>query len=352
MNKSNHFFQNIIKPFKLNSRKEGQEEDLEKLAAEEHKDFAFQTLVSATKNFHHQNKLGHGEFGPVFKGRLEDGREIVVKRLSHNLFQMVKELTKEARLLTRVQHRNVVNLLGYCVHPEKLLVYEYVVNESLDKFIFGSTNQDSFDWKRRYDIICGIARGLRYLHEGSHECFIHRDLKASNILLDEKWVPKIADFGMATLYPEDLTRFNTRVADTNGYMAPEYAMHGSLTLKTDVYSFGVLLLEIISGQKNSNFTMVSDCKNLLDWAYKMYKKGKAVEIIEARLVSLVDPDQVMACVKIGLLCTQSDPQLRPTMDHVVMMLSKKSSALDEPTRPGIPGTRYRRSWASDVATNT
>ncbi|XP_024967017.1 cysteine-rich receptor-like protein kinase 10 [Cynara cardunculus var. scolymus] len=250
------------------------------------------------------------------------------------------------RLLTRVQHRNVVNLIGYCVHPEKLLVYEYVVNGSLDELLFESGDRDSLDWKRRYDVICGVARGLRYLHQDSHECFIHRDMKASNVLLNEKWVPKIADFGMARLYPEDQTRVNTRVADTNGYVAPEYAMHGNLTVKTDVYSFGVLVLEIVSGQKNLSFSLDSDCQNLLDWAYKMYKKGKGFEIMDSRLGSSVAHDQVEACVQIGLLCTQSDPQLRPTMDRVVTMLSKKSGALDEPIRPGIPGTRYRRSRAS------
>ncbi|KAI3772336.1 hypothetical protein L6452_03519 [Arctium lappa] len=222
MNISSNFLQNIIKPFKSTSRKEEQEEDLEKIAAEEHKDFTFQTLISATRNFHPDNKLGHGDFGPVFKGKLEDGRVIVVKKLSHS-YQIVKDFTKELRLLTRVQHHQ--------------------------------------------------------------------------------------------------TRVNTRVADTNGYMSPEYAMHGNLTVKTDVYGFGVLVLEIVSGQKNSSFSRDSDSQNLLDWAYKMYKKGEGFEIMDSRLGSSIVRDQVEACVRIGLLCTQSDPKLRPTMDRVVMMLS-------------------------------
>ncbi|XP_023742281.1 cysteine-rich receptor-like protein kinase 43 [Lactuca sativa] len=343
MTKSNSFFHNLVKRFKLSSSKESQEEELEAIAAQEQKIFSFQTLVSATKNFHPDNKLGQGGYGPVFKGKLDDGREIAVKKLSQTSTQGKKEFTTEAKLLARVQHRNVVNLLGFCGYPEKLLVYEYVVHESLDKLLFSSGNRKALDWKRRYNIIVGVARGLLYLHEDSHDRIIHRDIKASNILLDDKWIPKIADFGMARLYPEDQTHINTRVAGTNGYMAPEYVMHGNLSVKVDVYSFGVMVLELVSGQKNSAFNLDPECENLLDWAYKLYKKGKSLEILESKLYSSSDLDEVSACIKIGLLCTQSDPGQRPTMRRVVVMLTKKSGVLDEPSRPGIPGTRYRRS---------
>lgn len=343
MTKSKSFFHNLVKPFKLSSSKDSQEEELEEIAAQEQKIFSFQTLVSATKNFHPNHKLGQGGYGPVFKGKLEDGRDIAVKKLSQSSNQGKKEFTNEAKLLARVQHRNVVSLLGFCVNPEKLLVYEYVVHESLDKFLFSSGNRDVLDWKRRYNIILGVARGLLYLHEDSHDRIIHRDIKASNILLDDKWVPKIADFGMARLYPEDQTHINTRVAGTNGYMAPEYAMHGNLSVKVDVYSFGVMVLELVSGHKNSGFKFDPECENLLDWAYKLYKKGKSHEILESKLGSSADLDEVSACIQIGLLCTQSDPRERPTMRRVVVMLTKKTGLLDEPSRPGIPGTRYRRS---------
>ncbi|KAL7163548.1 hypothetical protein ACSBR2_039619 [Camellia fascicularis] len=263
----------------------------------------------------------------------------------------------EAKLLARVQHRNVVNLLGYCAHgAEKLLVYEYVVHESLDKYLFKS-GRDVLDWKRRYDIITGIARGLLYLHEGSHNVITHRDIKASNILLDDKWIPKIADFGMARLFPEDQSHVNTRVAGTNGYMAPEYVMHGRLSPKADVYSFGVVVLELISGQKNSNFNPSFGAQNLLEWAYKSYKKGKSLVVMDPTLASLASSavlEQVAMCVQIGLLCTQADPRNRPSMDRVVVMLSKKpgSAILEEPTRPGFPGSRYRsrRSNASSSFT--
>ncbi|KAI4357606.1 hypothetical protein L6164_001544 [Bauhinia variegata] len=343
MPKSKSFFHNIMRPFKFGSRREGNgENDLDRIAAQEQKVFAYETLASATKNFHPHHKLGQGGFGPVYKGKLDDGREIAVKKLSQSSNQGKKEFMNEAKLLARVQHRNVVNLLGYCAHGnEKLLVYEYVANESLDKLLFKSDRKEQLDWKRRFDIITGIARGLLYLHEDSHNCIIHRDIKASNILLDDKWIPKIADFGMARLFPEDQTHVNTRVAGTNGYMAPEYVMHGHLSIKADVFSFGVLVLELISGQRNSSFSQ-GDAQNLLDWAYKLYKKGRSLEIVDPALASSAVADQVAMCIQLGLLCTQGDPQLRPNMRRVVVMLSRKPGHMDEPTRPGVPGSRYRR----------
>ncbi|KAI3696283.1 hypothetical protein L1987_79295 [Smallanthus sonchifolius] len=329
------FFRQLIKPCT------GESEEVEKVAVpQEQKIFTIQSLICATNNF--ENKLGQGGFGPVFKGMLQDGREIAVKKLSATSKQGKREFTNEARLLACIQHRNVVSLLGYCVLPEKILVYEYVVNESLDKFLFKSANRDVLDWKRRYSIIDGVAQGLLYLHEDSYERIIHRDIKASNILLDKKWRPKIADFGMARLYPEDKTHVNTRVAGTNGYMAPEYAMHGNLSVKADVYSYGVVVLELVSGHKNSTFNLDPDCDNLLDWAYKLYEKGKSAEIMDPTLATSADPHQVATCTQIGLLCTQSDPKLRPTMRQVVVILSKQGGPLNEPTRPGYQGIKTRR----------
>ncbi|KAG8503534.1 hypothetical protein CXB51_001503 [Gossypium anomalum] len=338
-------------------------DDLEKIAQQEQKHFPFEILVAATKDFHPHQKLGEGGFGPVYRGKLDDGREVAVKKLSHSSRQGKKEFENEARLLARVQHRNVVNLLGYCVHgAEKLLVYEYVTNESLDKLLFKSNRKTELDWKRRYEIISGVARGLLYLHEDSHNRIIHRDIKAGNILLDDKWVPKIADFGMARLFPEDQTHVNTRVAGTNGYMAPEYVMNGRLSAKADVFSFGVVVLELISGQRNSSFNLDVDAHSLLEWitrapelsfpnlsfghlqrAYKLYKKGKSLEFMDPVLASSAVPEQVAMCIQIGLLCTQGDPQLRPDMRRVVILLSKRPGSLEEPTRPGVPGARHRRS---------
>ncbi|KAK6122396.1 hypothetical protein DH2020_043838 [Rehmannia glutinosa] len=327
MNKHKSFFKNLIKPLTSSSTRDQNEVDLEKIAEQEQKHFPFAALVAATNNFNPTQKLGEGGFGPVFQ-RSDQGK---------------KEFQNEAKLLARVQHKNVVNLVGYCVHDaERLLVYEYVANESLDKLLFKSDKRELLDWKRRHDVITGVAKGLLYLHEQAHCSIIHRDIKASNILLDDKWVPKIADFGMARLFPEDQTHVNTRIAGTNGYMAPEYLMHGNLSKKADVFSFGVVVLELISGQKNSAFNRDPDSQNLLDWAYKLYKKQRSIEIMDPILVSSADRDQIEMCVQIGLLCVQSDPQLRPDMDRVVTILSRKPSNLEEPIRPGYPGSRYRR----------
>ncbi|KAK7319147.1 hypothetical protein RJT34_03865 [Clitoria ternatea] len=342
--KSHSFLHSLVKHFKFGpSKEQNNEADIQKMAAQEQKIFHYETLVSATKNFNAIHKLGQGGFGPVYKGKLNDGREIAVKKLSQTSNQGKKEFMNEAKLLARVQHRNVVNLLGYCVHgTEKLLVYEYVAHESLDKLLFKSQKREELDWKRRLGIITGVAKGLLYLHEDSHHCIIHRDIKASNILLDDKWAPKIADFGMARLFPEDQSQVNTRVAGTNGYMAPEYVMHGKLSVKADVFSYGVLVLELITGHRNSSFNLDVDSQNLLDWAYKQYKKGKSLEIVDSALVPTMDAEQVGMCIQLGLLCTQGDPQRRPTMRRVVVMLSRKPGNMEEPTRPGVPGSRYRR----------
>ncbi|OIW00742.1 hypothetical protein TanjilG_09711 [Lupinus angustifolius] len=344
MDKSLSFLHSLVKHFKFGSTSgQNNEAELQRMASQEQKIFAYETLVVATKNFNATHKLGEGGFGPVYKGKLNDGREIAVKKLSQTSNQGKKEFLNEARLLARVQHRNVVNLLGYCVHGiEKLLVYEYVPHESLDKLLFKSQRRDELDWKRRFAIIKGVAKGLLYLHEDSHNCIIHRDIKASNILLDDKWSPKIADFGMARLFPEDQSQVNTRVAGTNGYMAPEYVMHGNLSVKADVFSYGVLVLELITGQRNSAFNLDVDAQSLLDWAYKQYKKGKSLDIVDSTLTSSMEPEQVAMCIQLGLLCTQGDPQLRPNMRRVVMTLSRKRGHMDEPMRPGTPGSRYRR----------
>ncbi|KAG2313051.1 hypothetical protein Bca4012_027632 [Brassica carinata] len=342
MTKPMNFFQNIIKPFKRTSNS-ALEDDIERIAALEQKVFSFQALVSATKDFNPTHKLGEGGFGPVFKGRLPDGRDIAVKKLSQASRQGKNEFVNEAKLLAKVQHRNVVNLWGYCTHgDDKLLVYEYVANESLDKVLFKSNRRSEIDWKQRFEIITGIARGLLYLHEDAPNCIIHRDIKAGNILLDEKWVPKIADFGMARLYQEDATHVNTRVAGTNGYMAPEYVMHGVLSVKADVFSFGVVVLELISGQKNSSFSMRHPDQTLLEWAYKLYKKGRTMEILDTEIAASADPEQVRLCVQIGLLCVQGDPHQRPAMRRVAMLLTRKPGHLEEPERPGVPGSRYGR----------
>ncbi|KAF5183143.1 S-receptor-like serine/threonine-protein kinase, partial [Thalictrum thalictroides] len=213
--------------------------------------YSLQDIVAATNNFSSEDKLGEGGFGPVFKGKLPCGKEVAVKRLSRKSGQGLEEFKNEIILIAKLQHRNLVRLLGYCVEgEEKILLYEYLPNKSLDAFIFANT-KEQLKWRKRLNIIEGIARGLLYLHRDSRLRIIHRDLKASNILLDEEMNPKISDFGMAKIFGGNENQGNTnRVVGTYGYMAPEYAMEGLFSVKSDVYSFGVLLLEIVSGKKN------------------------------------------------------------------------------------------------------
>ncbi|XP_068322759.1 cysteine-rich receptor-like protein kinase 10 isoform X2 [Pyrus communis] len=226
--------------------------------------FDFATIQAATSNFSDDHKLGEGGFGQVYKGILSDGQEVAVKRLSKNSGQGSEEFKNEMVLVAKLQHRNLVRLLGFCLEgEEKILVYEYVPNKSLDRFLFDPEKQGQLDWSRRYKIISGIARGIMYLHEDSRLRIIHRDLKASNILLDGEMNPKISDFGMARIFGVDQSQANTsRIVGTYGYMSPEYAMHGQFSIKSDLYSFGVLVLEIISGKKNSNFFQTDIAEDL------------------------------------------------------------------------------------------
>nr|VDD41209.1 unnamed protein product [Brassica oleracea] len=239
---------------KLKRRTTSEEPNLEEDISKDSMRFDFTMLQEATSQFSVENKLGEGGFGAVYKGVLSDGQEIAVKRLSQNAQQGEIEFKNEFLLVAKLQHRNLVKLLGYSIDgTERLLVYEYLPHTSLDKFIFDPIHGNELDWETRYRIIGGVARGLLYLHQDSRLRIIHRDLKASNILLDEEMTPKIADFGLARLFDIDHTtqRYTNRVVGTFGYMAPEYVMHGQFSFKTDVYSFGVLVLEIISGKKNS-----------------------------------------------------------------------------------------------------
>ncbi|KAL4654755.1 hypothetical protein ACB092_01G402700 [Castanea dentata] len=223
------------------------------------------TISNATNDFASSNKLGEGGFGSVYKGTLLGGQEIAVKRLSKNSRQGFNEFKNEVILIAKLQHRNLVKLLGCCIQEnEKLLIYEYLHNKSLDSFIFDQTKSRLLDWRMRHNIINGIARGLLYLHEDSRLRIIHRDLKASNILLDNNMTPKISDFGLAKMFGGDQTEADTsRIVGTYGYMPPEYAGYGQVSVKTDVFSFGVLLLEIVCGKKNKEFYNSSQCLNLL-----------------------------------------------------------------------------------------
>ncbi|KAK9681690.1 hypothetical protein RND81_10G020500 [Saponaria officinalis] len=291
--------------------------------------FSLRTIMSATSNFSIANKLGEGGFGAVYRGRLSDGRQVAVKRLSEDSGQGIREFSNEVELLAKLQHRNLVRLLGFCLEgKEKLLIYEFMPNNSLDRFIFDPNNRKYFDWDTRYKIIMGIARGLLYLHEDSRLTIIHRDLKSGNILLDEEMNPKIADFGMARLVNLDQTQADTtRIVGTYGYMAPEYAISGIISVKADVYSFGVLLLEIISGRSNNFVKTSNGIDSLLSHSWRFWNTGSPMEIVDSLLNENYSRDEVFRCIQVALFCAQEDAASRPTMASVLLMLNTNSGCL-------------------------
>uniref|UniRef100_A0ACD5U733 Uncharacterized protein n=1 Tax=Avena sativa TaxID=4498 RepID=A0ACD5U733_AVESA len=295
------------------------------------------TLRTATDNFADANKLGEGGFGAVYKGDLPDGQEIAVKRLSRSSGQGIGELKNELVLVAKLQHKNLVRLVGVCLQEhEKLLVYEYMPNRSIDKILFDPEKRKELDWGKRLKIISGIARGLQYLHEDSQLRIIHRDLKASNVLLDSDYTPKISDFGMARLFGADQSREVTnRIVGTYGYMAPEYAMRGHYSTKSDVFSFGILMLEFLTGRRSSGSYNFNESGDLLSLIWEHWSTGAITEILDSSLRSHAPGDQVVKILHIGLLCVQDNPADRPMMSTVNIMLSSNTVSLPSPSKPSF-----------------
>ncbi|MBA0623357.1 hypothetical protein Godav_008828 [Gossypium davidsonii] len=315
--------------------------------------FNLATIQTATNNFSRENKLGEGGFGPVYKvetgltskcfqGKMPTGKEIAVKRLSINSKQGLEEFKNEVKLIFKLQHKNLVRLLGYCLEEdEKLLVYEYMANTSLDAFLFDSEKCKVLDWEKRSNIITGTARGLQYLHEDSRLTIIHRDLKANNVLLDDDMNPKISDFGTARTFGGNQMEANTeRVVGTYGYMAPEYALEGLFSNKSDVYSFGVLMLEILSGKRNRGFYHQDCGQSLLTYAWLLWNEGKGQELIDPNIAGNCLIQEVLRWIHIALLCVQDDPALRPTMSSAILMLGSKSVNLPQPSTSPYSAARF------------
>ncbi|XP_050288911.1 G-type lectin S-receptor-like serine/threonine-protein kinase At1g11330 [Quercus robur] len=299
--------------------------------------FNLEKLASATNNFHLSNKLGQGGFGPVYRGELSNGQEIAVKRLSKASGQGLQEFMNEVIVISKLQHRNLVRLLGCCVEgDEKMLIYEYMLNKSLDAFLFDPNKEKLLDWKKRFNIIEGIGRGLLYLHRDSRLRIIHRDLKASNILLDKELNPKISDFGLARIFGGNEDQANTnRVVGTYGYMSPEYAMEGRFSEKSDVFSFGVLLLEIISGRRNTSFHHDEQCMSLLGFAWKLWNVDNIVALIDPMISEPCFEMEILRCIHVGLLCVQDFVKERPTISVVISMLKSEIVDLPHPKQPAF-----------------
>ncbi|TQD84474.1 hypothetical protein C1H46_029954 [Malus baccata] len=277
-------------------------------------------LRTATEDFNPSNKLGEGGYGPVYKGTLSDGRVVAVKQLSVSSHQGKSQFVSEIATISAVQHRNLVKLYGCCIEGKhRILVYEYLENKSLDQALFGTSNLH-LDWPTRFNILLGTARGFAYLHEESRPRIVHRDVKASNILLDAELSPKISDFGLAKLYDDEKTHITTRVAGTIGYLAPEYALFGHLTEKADVFGFGVVVLEILSGRPNSYNNLDPEKISLLEWVWTLHEKDQALRLVDPRLTEF-DETEATRLIRVALMCTQGSPMARPSMSRVVVMLS-------------------------------
>ncbi|ESQ29847.1 hypothetical protein EUTSA_v10012006mg, partial [Eutrema salsugineum] len=301
--------------------------------------FSYSELRAATQDFDNSNRLGEGGFGPVFKGKLNDGREIAVKQLSVASRQGKGQFVAEIATISAVQHRNLVKLYGCCIEGnQRMLVYEYLSNKSLDQALF-EENSLQLGWSDRFEICLGVAKGLAYMHEESSPRIVHRDVKASNILLDSDLVPKLSDFGLAKLYDDKKTHISTRVAGTIGYLSPEYVMLGHLTEKTDVFAFGIVALEIVSGRPNSSPELDDEKQYLLEWAWSLHQENRDVEIVDPELAEGYEEEEVKRVIGVAFLCTQTDHAIRPAMSRVVGMLTGHVEVTEANAKPGYVSER-------------
>ncbi|KAL8241636.1 hypothetical protein R6Q59_011938 [Mikania micrantha] len=316
---------------------------LAKILTDSSLNFKYSTIEKATSSWDESNKLGEGGFGTVYKGVLPDGREIAVKRLFFNNKFRATDFYNEVNMISSLEHKNLVRLLGCsCSGPESFLVYEYLPNMSLDRFIFDAIKGKELNWEKRFEIIIGTTEGLVYLHENTKTRIIHRDIKAANILLDLRLRAKIADFGLARSFQGDMSHISTAIAGTLGYMAPEYLALGQLTEKADVYSYGVLLLEIVTGIQNNRSKNSEYSDSLVSIAWRHFQQGRVEEILDPNLMFHTYPNhnfkkEAIKVVHVGLLCTQEAPSSRPSISMALKMLVKDDESLPTPSNPPFIG---------------
>ncbi|KAJ8899933.1 hypothetical protein K2173_019638 [Erythroxylum novogranatense] len=294
--------------------------------------FSSNELTVATRNFSSFNKIGEGGFGSVYKGRLQDGSFVAVKVLSVELESMhgEREFISELAALSNIKHENLVSLQGCCVDGNnRYLVYEYLENNSLYQTLLGKEeNRTKFSWEARRAISVGVASAVAHLHEEVHPRILHRDIKASNVLLDQNFTPKVSDFGLSRMLRDDTSHVSTLVAGTIGYLAPEYAFSGRLSRKADVYGFGVLLLEIISGRSAVDFDLERGEYYLVQKAWEFYNGNNLLQMVDPILCMNFPEEEALRFLKVGLLCVQESAKLRPQMSQVVRMLNNEIDTRD------------------------
>ncbi|XP_006845569.3 PTI1-like tyrosine-protein kinase At3g15890 [Amborella trichopoda] len=284
--------------------------------------FTYKELQAATNGFSEEYKLGEGGFGSVYWGKTTDGLQIAVKKLKAMNSKAEMEFAVEVEVLGRVRHKNLLGLRGYCVGADqRLIVYDYMPNLSLLSHLHGQFAVEvQLDWKRRMNVAIGAAEGLLYLHQEAKPHIIHRDIKASNVLLDSNYEAQVADFGFAKLIPDGVSHMTTRVKGTLGYLAPEYAMWGKVSESCDVYSYGILLLEIVTGKKPIEKLPGGLKKTITEWAEPLIEKGKFHELVDPKLRGNYEESELRRAIHVAGLCVQGDPEKRPNMRVVVETL--------------------------------
>ncbi|KAK4744651.1 hypothetical protein SAY87_010963 [Trapa incisa] len=284
--------------------------------------YTLRELEAATNGLCEENVIGEGGYGIVYRGVLGDGTKVAVKNLLNNRGQAEREFKVEVEAIGRVRHKNLVRLLGYCVEGAyRMLVYEYVDNGNLDQWLHGEVGEVSpLTWNIRMNIILGIAKGLAYLHEGLEPKVVHRDVKSSNIMLDCQWNPKVSDFGLAKLICSERSYVTTRVMGTFGYVAPEYACTGMLNEKSDIYSFGILIMEIITGRNPVDYSRPQGEVHLVEWLKTMVSNRRAEEVMDPKLLNTPAPKALKRILLVALRCVDPDATKRPKMGHIIHML--------------------------------
>ncbi|GKU94755.1 hypothetical protein SLEP1_g8200 [Rubroshorea leprosula] len=310
--------------------------------------YTLRELEVSTNGFANENVVGKGGYGVVYHGVLGDNTHVAVKNLLNNRGQAEHEFKVEVEAIGRVRHKNLVRLLGYCAEgAHRMLVYEYVNNGNLEQWLHGDVGPCSpLTWEIRMNIILGTAKGLTYLHEGLEPKVIHRDIKSSNILLDKKWNPKVSDFGLAKLLESENSYITTRVMGTFGYVSPEYASTGMLNERSDVYSFGILLMEIISGRNPVDYSRPPEEVNLVDWLKKMVANGNAEGVLDPKLPEKPALKALKRVVFVAIRCVDPNTQRRPKMGHIVHMLEAEEFPFKDDRKAG----RERGNTCQDIKT--